>query len=214
VTSPYHSNEKTLTDVFSVKNNDAIVDWLKVELLDPVTFTILESRSALLQKDGDIVELNGETLVNMSLSENRDALLLIRHRNHLGIISPNHVEPNTAFNIDFTQQNADAALGEVGQKQIPTGEWVMYAGNAFDTNPINEDINGDDKAKWSILNGNFNTYTPEDFNLDGDVNGSDKVFPIHTFFLKNKQQSERSILGESPLYVLLKLSFTRDKKDY
>lgn len=173
-TSAYHPNEKTLPAIFQKNNNDAIVDWLKIELLDPVTFTILESRSALLQKDGDIVELDGETLVNMSISENRDALLFIRHRNHLGIVSSNHVEPNTTFNIDFTQQNADTALGEVGQKQIPTGEWVMYAGNATDSDEINEDINGDDKAKWSILNGNFYIYAPEDFNLDGDINGADK----------------------------------------
>jgi len=108
-TSPYHPNEKTLSAIFQKNNNDAIVDWLKIDLLDPVTFTILESRSALLQKDGDIVELDGETLVNMSIAENRDALLLIRHRNHLGIIAPNHVVPNAVFNTDFTQQNADTA---------------------------------------------------------------------------------------------------------
>ncbi len=173
-TSPYHPNEKTLPVIFQKNNKDAIVDWLKIELLDPVTFTILESRSALLQKDGDIVELDGETNLNMSIADHRDGLLFIRHRNHLGILSPNHIEPNTSLNIDFTQQNADTALGGVGQKQIPTGEWVMYAGNATDGEGINEDINGNDKAVWSLLNGSFNIYTREDFNLDGDVNGADK----------------------------------------
>jgi len=61
------------------------------------------------------------------------------------------------------------------QKQLPTGEWVMYAGNAIDTGETNEDIKGDDKTAWSLLNGNFYIYTPEDFNLDGDINGADKV---------------------------------------
>jgi len=175
-TSPYHLNQKTLANVFSTNNNDAVVDWLKIELLDPVTFTILESRSALLQKDGNIVELDGETPLYMSIADHRDALLLIRHRNHLGIISPNHVEPNTTFNFDFTQQNAQfVTAGEIGQKERPNGIWVMYAGNAVDGSGIDEDINGNDKAAWDSLNGNFGIYSREDFNLDGDVNGADKI---------------------------------------
>jgi len=36
-TSPYHPNEKTLAITFEKNNNDAVVDWLKIELLDPVT---------------------------------------------------------------------------------------------------------------------------------------------------------------------------------
>ncbi len=174
LTSPYHSNEKTLTGIFSTESNDAIVDWLKIKLLDPITFTILDSRSALLQRDGDIVELDGKTSISMSIAENRDALLLIRHRNHLGIISPNHVEPNTTFNADFTQQNT-TNFG-AGQKQLPTGEWLMYAGNAVDNTGIDEEVNGEDKGTWFSLNGNFKVYTREDFNLNGDVNGADKIF--------------------------------------
>jgi len=155
-------------------NNDAVVDWLKIELLDPVTFTILESRSALLQKDGDIVELDGKTPLYMSIAEHRDGLLFIRHRNHLGIISSDFVEPNVVFDVDFTQQNTTNTFG-IGQKQMPSGIHVMYTGNATDGNSIDEDINGNDKSAWFSINGNFNIYTREDFNLDGDVNGADKI---------------------------------------
>ncbi len=174
--SPYHPQEKTLPQIFNIHDNNAITDWIKLELIDPTDFTVLESRSALLQKDGDLVELDGTTPVNMSISEDRDALLLIQHRNHLSIISEELVTSNIVFNTDFTQQNANNSPGILlGQKQLLPGVWAMYAGEATNDFSGNEDINGDDKSIWSLQNGTFDIYAIPDFNLDGDISGADKI---------------------------------------
>jgi len=62
-----------------------------------------------------------------------------------------------------------------GQKQLPTGEWVMFAGDADQTDLPSYDILGSDKIPWEEDNGIFDYYTSPDFNMDGDVNGGDKA---------------------------------------
>jgi len=54
------------------------------------------------------------------------------------------------------------------------GEWVMFAGDADQSDFPSFDIKGTDKTIWFDNNGIFDYYFSPDFNLDGDINGQDK----------------------------------------
>ena len=74
------------TSVFATTGQDAIVDWVEVILLD----TDMEQVSqtvALVQKDGDIVSLNGSSAVPFPNVPADNYYIQIRHRNHLAIMT-------------------------------------------------------------------------------------------------------------------------------
>jgi len=49
------------TTLFAVEGEDALVDWVRVELRDKNNYTnIIATRSGLVQRDGDVIDLNGE----------------------------------------------------------------------------------------------------------------------------------------------------------
>ncbi|MBL0151994.1 MAG: hypothetical protein IPP93_00285 [Chitinophagaceae bacterium] len=67
---------------------DDIVDWVFLQLRD-LTPTpgnvILQTRSALIQRDGDIVDVDGYSPVTFNGIANGSYILTVRHRNHLGL---------------------------------------------------------------------------------------------------------------------------------
>ncbi len=68
--------------------NDDIVDWLFLELRNLTASpgnTILQTRSALLQRDGDIVDVDGVSPVTFNNIADGNYILAVRHRNHLGL---------------------------------------------------------------------------------------------------------------------------------
>ncbi|HQV59575.1 MAG TPA: hypothetical protein PLG08_02325, partial [Chitinophagaceae bacterium] len=93
------------TGVFDVTGtNDDIVDWVYVSLLDGTTpATKLQTRAALLQRDGDVVEYNAVsgTYVPLSMPIDGDGNyhILIGHRNHLSIRTP--LAQSLQDNVDF-----------------------------------------------------------------------------------------------------------------
>jgi hypothetical protein len=100
---------------------DNIVDWVFLELRNfnaSPGNTILQTRSALIQKDGDIVDVDGISPVTFNNLANGNYIIAIRHRNHLGLsidqTSPRAINEtkSTAFTanaIDF-KTAADAQL--------------------------------------------------------------------------------------------------------
>ncbi|MEM9991545.1 MAG: hypothetical protein AAF738_07250 [Bacteroidota bacterium] len=71
--------------------NDAtlgIVDWVVLEVRDPNTPTnILATASALLRKNGKIVDVTGTGFPDFSLTPNKEYHVAIKHRNHLGTMT-------------------------------------------------------------------------------------------------------------------------------
>ena len=64
----------------------------------------------------------------------------------------------------------------IGQKELSSGVWAMVAGDGDQLTDITGyDVNVSDIIQWSIENGSFNTYSPSDFNMDGDVSAMDKI---------------------------------------
>ena len=81
-------NETTTTQVLNANAGtpDAIVDWVFVELRDETdSLTVLRTLSALVQRDGDIVNAaDGGVIFLDSIPENFFAV--VKHRNHLGAL--------------------------------------------------------------------------------------------------------------------------------
>lgn len=115
---------------------DAIVDWLSLELRSADNpAEVLAYRSALLQRDGDVVGLNGHSAVHFEGVEAGNYYLAVRHRNHLGIMIAEAVWlSETPIFIDFSKPD-EPAYGDYAQ--VPLGDvMAMWAG----------DLNNDGKS--------------------------------------------------------------------
>ncbi|MDF1694812.1 MAG: Ig-like domain-containing protein [Saprospiraceae bacterium] len=86
--------------VFGVNGENAIVDWIHVELRSKEDSTVpIATRSGLLQRDGDIVDLDGVSNLRFN-SVNVDSFyVVVKHRSHLGVMS--ELVSHTDM-IDFT----------------------------------------------------------------------------------------------------------------
>jgi len=82
---------------------------------------------------------------------------------------------SSTLSYDFTAQDTYRDPTSFGQKELSSGEWVMYAGDIDQMDMPSYDINGVDKTAWFDNNGLFDIYLGADLDLDGDVNGADKV---------------------------------------
>ena len=95
--------------VFAVTGENAIVDWVFLELRDKRDYQrVLATRSCLVQRDGDIVDLDGTSAVFFNDMDNDSYFLAVRHRNHLGAMTkyPRTTE-ELADLIDFSDVNAE-----------------------------------------------------------------------------------------------------------
>ncbi len=93
---PYGLNATINPSVLMATGNDAIVDWVQVELRDVSDDT--KSRktiAALVQRDGDVVALDGVSTLQLCDLIAGGYRVAVRHRNHLGVMS----------NLAFTPQN-------------------------------------------------------------------------------------------------------------
>ncbi len=76
------------TTILFVQGEDAIVDWVFVELRSQHDSSIvLSTRSALIQRDGDIVETDGVSKLKFRKLKSDNYFFSVRHRNHLGLMS-------------------------------------------------------------------------------------------------------------------------------
>ena len=163
--------------VLSITGDDAITDWVVVELRDKNdASTVLETISALIQKDGDIVGLDGVDDVGLPVSDD-DYFIAIRHRNHLGIRTPAvlSLEEVSSTIYDFTTASSQA-YGTDPMKEVSSGVWAMWGGNTTGDHMIRATgpptIN-DYSNLLNYLGGPTNiitdVYTKQDINMDGNV---------------------------------------------
>ncbi|MFK7923230.1 MAG: hypothetical protein AB8H47_14800, partial [Bacteroidia bacterium] len=168
--------------VFIPSGNDAIVDWVFVELRDDDDSTlVLATRSALLQRDGDIVGLDGNSPVSFPGMSGDDYFVAIRHRNHLPVMTANAVSlSGISATIDFTDPNT-LTYGENAQKQLSATVMGMWAGDINQDNTVVFQGFGNDPQKIFLTvliapgNSGFarnyivNGYDLTDVNLDGQT---------------------------------------------
>ena len=138
--SPYNDGLTCNATVFNVGGtlgtgtvNDDIVDWIWIELRDATNNTVIEaSRSALLQRDGDVVDVDGVSSLLFNAGK-KEYYIAIKHRNHLGVITANTVDlSNSTIQVDFTDAMNPITFGTNAQTSfgISSGLIALWAGDA------------------------------------------------------------------------------------
>ncbi|WP_345271642.1 Ig-like domain-containing protein, partial [Nibrella viscosa] len=138
--SPLTATGGIASGVLSTTGANAIVDWVYVELRNASTPSqVVDSRSALLQRDGDIVDVDGVSVVEFSQVLPGSYYVAVRHRNHLGVMSQTALPLSTTTTVvDFRAETTPVftyTASAVNQAQVVVAQGMaMWAGNALEDN--------------------------------------------------------------------------------
>lgn len=158
--------------VLAVTGNNAIVDWVVVELRDEGDpSVIVATRSALVQRDGDVVSTNGTSPVSLSIAAGIYNVAL-RHRIHLGVMTQDPLSLSAVpTTVDLTSSSTVCfgtdARRTVGSNQVlwagdvTFNSVVQYTGANNDRDPILLAIGG------SVPTNTVTGYGRTDVNMDG-----------------------------------------------
>lgn len=159
--------------VWAATGPNAIVDWVRLELRaanNPAT--LVATRQALLQRDGDIVDVDGTSPVAFSLAPG-DYYLSVRHRNHLGCMTSTPVNMGASpANVDFTLPGT--TVYGVEARKTNGGARLLWMGNTQMDNVLKYTGTGNDRDPILLVVGSSPTlavpgYWMEDCNMDGLV---------------------------------------------
>lgn len=160
-----NTNISSPATVFAVEGQDAIVDWVFVELrLMEASNTTIATRSGLVQRDGDVVDLDGISPLTFDGVAAGNYYVVLRHRNHLGIMTlDRQALSNTTTIVDFTDPGL--ALWDYGTSM----EGRDYSGLATD------------HIQTSM--GNYRVLWCGDFDANGKVKFSEPESDLNMLFL-------------------------------
>lgn len=167
--------ESTTSAALGVAGPDAIVDWVLVSLRDKADGSVvLGTRSALIQRDGDIVDIDGSSPVRFDLPPD-DYYVSVQHRNHLGTMTNGVITlTSTPAAIDFT--NGSSAVFGTEPLVDVAGTWCMCAGNVVADDQISYLGSANDRdAVLMAIGGSVptntvsNSYSQADLNMDGVI---------------------------------------------
>ncbi len=166
--------EATTTGVLEATGPNAIVDWVVVELRDAAAPSVVRAtRSALVQRDGDIVGPDGVSPLRFGVAVN-DYHIAVRHRNHLGVMTAAPVRVSIALkSYDLTDgshplHGTDAAKVVGGVYALWMGNTVRdasmkYTGSGNDRDPVLSRVGS------TTPNNAVPGYFGEDATMDGQV---------------------------------------------
>jgi hypothetical protein len=186
--TPYSDALTVRQDVLDVSGEDAIVDWVWLEIRDSSNETTVElAVSALIQRDGDIVDVDGISPVKIVLPVGR-YYIVISHRNHLGVRT-NEAIPFSGASIALDlSTNSALVLGNLNAIKVMTdGKFTLFSG----------DFNGDgqiqniDKNAVEPLRG-ISGYRNADMDLNGEVQNSDLNSVLNPNIGKGKQYARKN----------------------
>ena len=219
--SPYQDAVVTSANVFNLGGssgtgsiNDDIVDWVFVEVrANDDNTNILGSQSALLQRDGDVVDIDGVSDLYFDLWANT-FYIAIKHRNHLGVMSnlPQILNYDGA-NINFIDgslatygSHAQLLLGS-GDLALRTGDvrqngQIRFSGSDNDPNVIKDYVLADPGNGFNSV-----TYPSTGYlMIDVDLNGTGRFSGSgnDSNIIKDNVLAHPGNGFNSPTYVIIK----------
>lgn len=151
-----------------------IIDWVLVEmrmgtpsLVEKQTI-LVEQKAGLLLDNGSIVAPDGNALPFENLIEDQEYYIVVRHRNHLDIISNQPRIAATPMVYDFTLSAAQA-FGVAQMKTAIDGKAMMFTGD-FTGDGV---IQTSDYDFWATNPALLGVYINTDANLDAIVQVTD-----------------------------------------
>ncbi|HOY32632.1 MAG TPA: Ig-like domain-containing protein [Bacteroidales bacterium] len=184
--------------VLGVTGPNAIVDWVFIELRDKNNnINVKYTRSALLQRDGNVVDIDGISPVCFTGLDDVNYYVVVRHRNHFGVMTANVKTLTPAgtlvnftdgsepeFNFGTSHPVAGPSFNYTGlsQKTMTDGAKALWAGDVNRDRKIKYRAPGDDLFTifYNVLT--YPTNVPINYNFDfalgyfaGDADLSGKV---------------------------------------
>lgn len=178
----YGGGEECSEAILAQEGETAIVDWVFVELrAEQNPEEVVATRSALIQRNGDVVTEQGDTLIPLYNMPPGNYYVAIKHRNHIPLVSLHSYTFTTTsipvinFIKDFTPVrgvNARIKVEDVNalwSGDINGDTEVIFQGPGNDVFYIFLEIllnvANEDRLSNFISSG----YTDNDFNMDGQV---------------------------------------------
>jgi len=187
--------ESIAAGVLNVTGANAIVDWITIELRfgKPEssntpgqgfqTYETFAVRNALIQRDGDIVDMDGSSPVLLPMRAG-NCWVIVRHRSHLGVMSATPLALSATATVFDTRASGTALFANGGAEAGPSRKTVgatrtLWAGNAWSSGEDWRDVqytgNGNDRDKvlmdigGTVPTSTVSGYYRSDVNMDGVV---------------------------------------------
>lgn len=179
LTEPYTALGYTLTSgsgttiqssVLNPTGDDAIIDWIVVELRSSTNpSVVVASKPALVEADGDVMSTDGMTPI-LGTFTSGTYYVAVKHRNHLAIMT------NDAMSITGVVDLSTEPLYGTSPAKLINGLHVMWPGDVSGNGEIKYTGTGNDRdivlstvGSTNPNNQIFNTYSPADVSMDGTV---------------------------------------------
>jgi len=188
--APWFLSDCTGSNFTNNLYNKDITDWIMVEVRSSISeSSIVCQKAALLYSDGSVTFPDGG-LCNLTPQE--QVHIVIKHRNHLPIISPSIVvDDKGKVDFDFTVQDSyKIENSEVGQKNIAANKFVMIAGNIEQSNYHSSESRINESDQMLIINLIGQRYISAYNSADVDLNGS---IDFYDLFLLNGNLNKSSM---------------------
>lgn len=171
-----------------IKIPTGVVDWIMVELLDPTTNAVVDSRAAFLGSDGNIVDFDGTAGVSFlaaNLINGNSYNIGIRHRNHLAVRTnaPQVFNQGGTVAVNFTTlgniytntANTIIANNNAPMALLANGSYAMWAGDVNSNGMVSYVGTASDAGNMyntllqSNVSSSLSTYSNGDLNFDGNT---------------------------------------------
>jgi len=166
--------ETTSPGVVAITGDNAVVDWVVVELRSTnAPHGVVATRSALLKRNGDVTSTNGIDPVAFNVAAG-DYRVAVQHRNHLACMTNAAIELGSTTTLVDLSVSSTATYGTDARKQVGT-RMVLWSGDVrFNGDVKYTGANNDRDAVLLRVGGSTPTnvvsgYYMEDVNMDGDV---------------------------------------------
>jgi len=170
INQPFNGNPFNYNGFETIVNMpNKIVDWILVGIRSADDFSkILCQQALLLQDDGTIVDVDGNSDLNFDCISPDTYYISITHHNHVSVVSSTTVPiGSTPTLYDFTG-SMDSAMGSNQLKSVDS-KFTLSSGD-FDCNGI---INNEDYNIWKLQGAAINSYSPADADGNGIINNAD-----------------------------------------
>ncbi|RMG76240.1 MAG: hypothetical protein D6714_21625 [Bacteroidetes bacterium] len=167
--------------VFGVTGPNAIVDWVFIEIRSSIDLdSVITTRSALLQRDGDIVDVDGVSPVTFPNTIAGPYFVAIRHRNHLGVmtVTAGQLSPIVQTfdfrDTSFVPHGTNAMFKSGNRYYMWAGDFnsdgkTIYQGPTNDLFSMLSTVLGDDDNTDLLPNYISQGYFTSDVDLDGQT---------------------------------------------
>lgn len=188
-TSPYTDGLTCDVAVFNTTGNDAIVDWVWIEVRETDGTTVTDQTSALIQSDGDVVATDGTSSVIVDAPDG-NYLIMISHRNHIGVLTANPIvlAKGSTATLNLSTDSALVMGGSNGISDMGDGNFALFSG---DFNGDGQVQNTDKNAVQALIG--ISGLTDADLDMNNQVQNTDIQNKLNPNIGKGEQFSSRTL---------------------